>query len=197
VETGIELKRETGPHTPDQQAAADFAKSLGLKALFARFPADGGFRGLSAPKTVILDANQTLTEKIWYIAGHEIAHSAGFDTSLKVDDATAEYWLAKYKSTLDPASNYFTYLANHPENRRREGVAHLVGHFLSNASFRNELELSERPLWNRIVRAVLNVFGRDKPPQLPAEAWQVLKALRARRKQVRAQATKRKGSRTP
>jgi hypothetical protein len=130
VETGIELKLEPGPQTPDQQAAATFAETLGLKALFTRYPPGTAFNGLGAPGAIILDANQTLTENVWSPAGHEIAHSSGLDSSLDIDDARAADLFELYKSTRRVDSDYFTYLENHPENHRREGLAFLVGEYL-------------------------------------------------------------------
>jgi hypothetical protein len=187
LSTGVELKMLAGPQTPAQQDASKFADSLGVRVLFARFPRNMGFNGFAVDgRIVVLDANQSGIDLTWYLAGHEIAHGTGFDTSIQIDDATAEKWKSDYfDNHLAPNSDYWTYLDDNPQYHRREAVAHMVGWFMQNPQFRRKLEIFDRSLWRRLAQVILNFFHKY---ELPREGKKVLDAIKARQNEVRLQA---------
>jgi N12 class adenine-specific DNA methylase len=169
--------------SPEQQKAADFARSLGAEPIFVRFPEGSGFRGFAKGRTILIDADASAEFALWYLIGHEVAHSTGLD-KLDVPEATLKRWLADYAARIQKGTAYERYWNAHPEYHSREALAHMFGMFLSSSDFRNSLEAEDPSLWRRIARAILKFFGVRKV--LP-EVRTALDAIRARMDAVAAE----------
>lgn len=170
--------------TDTHKAAADMAKSLGLKPVFVRFGGKKGFNGYANGKTILLDADLPTDQQTWYIAGHEIAHSSNVDNEIDVDDATVQKWQNDYLASI-PQDNfsYLAYLESNPQNLRREAVAHMIGRFMTDSGFRAELEAGDPTLFQKIVKAVAKFFSGRK---MTKEARATLNALKAKKVEAKA-----------
>lgn len=150
------------PQTPEEADAHHFLKQSGYTPVFIRardgskLPARGSFQG----RAVFIRSGQKGTA-LWEAVGHETAHASGLDVTSQADaeiiNAAAERYMAK------ASERYRQRMQADPELWRREGVAQLVGEFMQDADFRDQLQQQNPSLWQRIRDAILSVLGKFTP----------------------------------
>jgi N12 class adenine-specific DNA methylase len=162
------------PKNADEQEQMDFLVSRGKKATFVDSD-DRGFGGVVDHKTGhILIAGDRDTNDIWNAIGHELAHETGLDKIIPGDAAELSELKAR---RLQSTNNKFRkYLESNPEALDREARAEMVGQFMRDKGFRDQLARSNPTMWEAIRDAVLKLIGKWTPKN-EAQAL-VLKELR-------------------
>jgi hypothetical protein len=190
---GVDLTVSNAPLNKEQQIVVDFADWLAVTPAFVDVPGGGWFGGYGKNNVILLDARASGMDNLWYLGSHEIAHAIEID-KLKVPERVWRAWYdlyqAKYSKTDPYRLNYLNVL---PEMHSREGLAHMFGTFMTMRRFRDLVAAIDRPLWHRMVAVILDWWRYAIP--LPREAKKMLRELKKRRKQLRAEEAA--GRRTP
>ena len=171
---------DAAEHDDAYQPAIDAAKELGIDMRLVRTKAP--YRGSSHGKTFLVNVDGVKgDDAIWYVAGHEIAHSSEIDKSLQLTDDQLKYYGDRYLERQLRGPAYRKLLEQNPERMKREAVAGMVGDFMTDEGFRNEVFAENRGLWGRIVDAVSKLFSSRK---LTPAARKVLNALKEARQKA-------------
>lgn len=150
------------PQTPQEGDAQRFLTERGYSPVFirardgSRLPVRGSYHG----RAVFVRSGQQ-GEALWEAVGHEVAHASGLDVTSEADaamiNAAAERYLTK------ASDRYRQRMQADPELWSREGVAQLVGEFMRDAGFRDQLQQQNPNLWQRLRDAILSVLGKFSP----------------------------------
>ncbi len=161
------------PQGPVEGDIADFLTSRKKRFSFVDSD-DPTFTGLRSGSLILLRGSRSGND-LWQTVGHEVAHESGLDKILPTDDATLA---AAREVRLEWSSgSYRQRLESDPELLDREARADLVGQFLRDPAFRENLRRTRPTVWQRIKDFVLKVIGKWTPQD---EAHKlVLDSLRA------------------
>jgi hypothetical protein len=181
---GVDVTVSTKPLTPAQQIVADFAKWLGVKPVFVHMPPGKWFDGAGQNNVILLNAAASGMSNLWYLSGHEIAHATGLD-QMKVSNRVWRYWYKLYQARYSKNHPYRrNYLNKYPQMHSLEGLAHMLGTFMTSRRFRERVAAMDRSLIYRMLTALRDWF-RHAP--MPPMAKKTLKELKKLRDKIRAE----------
>jgi N12 class adenine-specific DNA methylase len=117
-------------------------------------------------------------DRLWGVVGHELAHATGFDKGSQADESLIGEMMQQRLAKASP--KYREKMEADPDLARREGVAELAGHFMSDAAFREKVQQSNPSLFERLRDAILKLVGKFTPRDEAArEALQWLRDSKA------------------
>ena len=148
------------PSNATEEDAQEFLSQRGLEAVFVDSD-DPNFRvaGASHGQAVVIRSGMA-EDALWRVVGHELAHGKGFDVSDELDESLIEEAAAR---RLERASPQYAKDMEDPDLRRREGIAELVGDFMSDRAFREKLQQDNPSLFARLRDAILELLGNFVP----------------------------------
>jgi hypothetical protein len=175
---GDESIQLAAPVSEHEQDAQDFLRDRGRLGLF--FKSDKGIVPTTGAnfegnrKIVFLQSGRE-ENALWQTVGHELAHSTGFDKGSQADESLiSEYaQLRMEKATERERAR----MQADPEHARREGIAEMVGDFMSKPDFRTKVLETNPSLFGRLRDAILKVVGKFNPRT--AAAREALDMLRS------------------
>ncbi len=157
--SGHDLNNLVEP-TADHADAVEFYQSRNKKVrFFDADPKQNSFWDRDTD-TVYLNARHK-GDAMWYLVGHEYAHSSGADKRLADLPASV---IAKAKAEYLATSNptYRKQLRENPERLTREAVATFIGNVMRDPKRRAQLQKGQPTLWQKIVEAVKSIFAGDE-----------------------------------
>jgi hypothetical protein len=149
------------PKTEDEREIADFMESRGKQ--FSFVDSEGasivGMTDLETGFVLLLGDRET--SDLWETVGHELAHESGLDKVIPAD--SVELAEAREDRLRRAKGKDLKRLEDDPGQLEREARADLVGRFLRDKDFRDELAREKPSLWERLRQAILKVVGQWNP----------------------------------
>jgi len=188
----VEVTSMREPSSSQEKAAQQLAQAFGHDVRIITSTAEISFvdERVRGPRVLYLD-ERAAEEAIWYTAGHELAHATEVDVlKALVGEARLDQFGQQYMKRLPPdMTGYRKYLIDDKGNKTdwywREAMAEMVGTFFTDGAFREQLLQEQPTLWQRLVDALLKLFGRAKNLTDP-DALAVLNELKEQRDRVAA-----------
>ena len=154
---------EAQPQSQDEHDAAAFIRSRGHTPVFIRSD-DKGFRASGASNRragYVYIASGRSGDALWNTVGHELAHGESFDTLSKADESLVNEYAQRRLAKASP--KYRAQMEADSGLMRREGVAEMVGEFMQNPEFREQLRRDKPTLFEQLRDAILKLIGKFTP----------------------------------